>query len=626
MTVESFYLRLVRKTIFLLLLISVAQPLVAQIDRVFKVPFPRQYIEMDQIIRDLPLLDSLQVSKIFTTLDSASQLTTNELSKRYYAYSKLNYRNIVESNRRNADGKNQHEAAIAQLIKEYTEMLTELDEDNYPVICALIHIQLGDFKNYNGVNYPSAFTDYLKGDELFKRIPISEYSNYDRQISQYFIGLSFFEFGDYEKAIEIAEEIEVQYPQKTMVSVYNVTLLGICHIRLGNYRAAMESFNWLIKHNQIYENQISWQGITLGNIGTVYYTQGNYPEAIRYYEEAIPKTIAGNAADNTTLFAANLITIYLSRGDYPHAKYYGDLALKSLLNYPAQVSISNFLSNGVTVYAALSQYFRGIGNTKMALAYQDSLFNFKERLAKKTDLNLMYKAEIDIEAQQTKKENIIKQSLDKKNRAVEVGVIVILIILTGGLLIILKQKETLDRVNKKEQLTNEQRFETTLSDALDQFQDFTHAINEKNVQISSANDKIGQRDRTIRRLKGRNPLDRYFENSDEETVKKLHGSVLLTESDWQIFIYDYDKVHPGYLTRLKRKYPSFTPAEIRIMILSRLDLKIKEIALILAITADATRLSRRRLKKKLHIKDDQVLQQILLEIWDKGTISHGLLL
>ena len=149
---------------------------------------------------------------------------------------------------------------------------------------------------------------------------------------------------------------------------------------------------------------------------------------------------------------------------------------------------------------------------------------------------------------------------------------------------------------------------------MDELRDFTHAINEKNEQISAANDKIGQRDRTIRRLKGRNPLDRYFENSDEETVKKLHGSVLLTDADWKIFISDYDKVHPGYLARLKRKFPILTPADIRIMILLRLDLKIKEIALILAITTDAARLSRRRLKKKLQIKDDQVLQQILIEI------------
>ncbi len=614
MTVKSFYLHLVRKTIFLLLLISVAHPLFAQIDTVFKVPFPRQYTEMDQIIHKLPLLDSLEVSKIFNTLDSASQLTSNKLSKQYYAYSKLNFRNIVESRRRNADGMNQHEAATAQIIREYHQMLTELDEDHYPVICALIHIQLGDFKNYNGLNYPSAFKEYLKGYELFKRIPISEYSNYNREISQYFIGLSFFEFGDYAKAIEIGEEIEVQYLQKTMVSVYNVTLMGICHTRLGNYPAAMESFNWIIKHNEIYENNMAWQGITMGNIGTVYFSQGKYPEAIRYYEEAIPKTIAGNIADNTTLFAANLSTIYLTRGDFHHAKYYGDLALESLLNYHSNVPKSNYLSNGVTVYTALSHYFRAINNVKMALAYQDSLFNFKERLAKRTDLNLRYKAEIDIEAQQTKKENIIKSSLDTKKRSINISIIVILTCLTGGLVIILRQKETLYRANRKEQLTNEQRFETALSDALDEFRDFTHAINEKNEQISAANDKIGQRDRTIRRLKGRNPLDRYFENSDEETVKKLHGSVLLTDADWKIFISDYDKVHPGYLARLKRKFPILTPADIRIMILLRLDLKIKEIALILAITTDAARLSRRRLKKKLQIKDDQVLQQILIEI------------
>ena len=88
-------------------------------------------------------------------------------------------------------------------------------------------------------------------------------------------------------------------------------------------------------------------------------------------------------------------------------------------------------------------------------------------------------------------------------------------------------------------------------------------------------------------------------------------STILTDDEWEYFRQLFEKVHAGYLQRLKEKFPGLTPAETRFMALSKLNLSSKEMAGTLGVGTDAIRQYRSRLRKKLNLTEEDNLQELI---------------
>ena len=73
-------------------------------------------------------------------------------------------------------------------------------------------------------------------------------------------------------------------------------------------------------------------------------------------------------------------------------------------------------------------------------------------------------------------------------------------------------------------------------------------------------------------------------------------------------------MHKGYIVRLKSQYPSFTFSEIRLILLSRLDLSDREISRMLGISIDAVRKTRHRLRKKLNDNEQLNFEDLIASI------------
>jgi len=61
------------------------------------------------------------------------------------------------------------------------------------------------------------------------------------------------------------------------------------------------------------------KGSTLNNIGGIHYAQGNYPEALRRYEEALQIAEQLGDLSGKTTFLNNIGEIYDVQGNYPKA-------------------------------------------------------------------------------------------------------------------------------------------------------------------------------------------------------------------------------------------------------------------------------------------------------------------
>jgi hypothetical protein len=129
-----------------------------------------------------------------------------------------------------------------------------------------------------------------------------------------------------------------------------------------------------------------------------------------------------------------------------------------------------------------------------------------------------------------------------------------------------------------------------LESASQQLQHFTRSIQEKNELIESFHARLTSM--------GTRAADGPSEER-AEMVDRLQKSTLLTDDQWESFRKMFDKVHTGYLHGLREQIPGLSQAELRFLALSKLRLSGKEMAGMLGVGADAIRMTKHRVRKKV---------------------------
>jgi DNA-binding CsgD family transcriptional regulator len=120
--------------------------------------------------------------------------------------------------------------------------------------------------------------------------------------------------------------------------------------------------------------------------------------------------------------------------------------------------------------------------------------------------------------------------------------------------------------------------------------DFAHMLVERNRQLN---------DLTTQMQTGKSSVP-------SEDADNLFNLVILTEADWERFQEYFNRAYPGYITKLRTRYPDVTPAEIRLVLLDKMGLSQKEASAILGIGIDAVKKGRYRLKKKYNLVQDDL--------------------
>jgi len=149
------------------------------------------------------------------------------------------------------------------------------------------------------------------------------------------------------------------------------------------------------------------------------------------------------------------------------------------------------------------------------------------------------------------------------------------------------------RQRKKEEramfLHNEQVAEQKLQRAKEEINHFIGKINEQN--------KLSERFRE--ELKNLKSIETEERHRLEKTIANLRSSKILTDDNWLDFQRHFALIYPAFLPKLKQHYPGITEAELRYLLLSKLQLSHKEMAQALGISADAVRVTWNRVRKKI---------------------------
>lgn len=231
-------------------------------------------------------------------------------------------------------------------------------------------------------------------------------------------------------------------------------------------------------------------------------------------------------------------------------------------------------------YSALRDSIQAISNEK-AIARVEAEYLFQ----KSTD-SLKYQHEI--------KDKEVKQGKIERNGAI----LLIVLAATSGILFINRQKL---RHEKKQALVEAENARIRLI-ATQQLEDFSRNIQDKNELIEKYAAEI----------------EKYQDSSSNNDDPVEHGaflqlqqSVLLTDEQWEEFKSNFEKVHSGFLARLKEKLPDLTPAEVRFMVLSKLRFTNKEMAAMLGISLQAVRNYKYRLLKKQGLTSEDAIDELI---------------
>jgi PAS domain-containing protein len=84
------------------------------------------------------------------------------------------------------------------------------------------------------------------------------------------------------------------------------------------------------------------------------------------------------------------------------------------------------------------------------------------------------------------------------------------------------------------------------------------------------------------------------------------------DKDWKMFIANFEEVHPGFFSRLKKTHPLLSSSDIKHCACMKMNFDTKEIARFFNIKASSVQISRVRLKKKMNLPDSADLRSYIL--------------
>lgn len=407
--------------------------------------------------------------------------------------------------------------------------------------------------------------------------------------------------------------------------------LGLVHWRLENNTSAMECYSEAEKLAEKHNMQ-RLLGLTFTNRSLILKEQRNFTEAFKYNNKAIaifkelkePRDLAiaynnqgqiyrfGNQTEQALTYYGlslkecqkinytegmatayqNLSTIYTTKANKDKAYYNAHKSLALSLKLNSKVRISE-------AYSELSRIHERFTQPDSALYYFKKHYDREKELmdASQSEMLSRYQAKMGVEVKNLQIQNLQNERQIANNRLwfIAIGILIALLIAAFLLYRYFSKMRF-----KKTQL------EAELENSLKIIEVKEQELKTYIIDLSKKSNIIGnlQTDTTIKLIK----------DTEDKEVADLLGQKILTDEDWQTFKIRFGSIYPHFFARINESHIIITEAEIRVLVLMRLNLKSKEMANILGISPQSVRVCKMRLKKKLLTQDYETVEDFLQHI------------
>jgi tetratricopeptide (TPR) repeat protein len=377
--------------------------------------------------------------------------------------------------------------------------------------------------------------------------------------------------------------------------------IACMYTNLKAFDSAQRYFNTTIPILKKFPN--SHLSSAYNNFVNLFAYQNRSAEALPYIDTAIRLARKKNNVRSETVYLTNRALLLHEIKQYNEAL----VLLKSCMAINKK---NNWLDNLVYDYAGIAATYYDMGNYKEAYDYSEKYHALEDSLAGAAVKNKVFKLTAKNESQ--RKELALKQSqmeLQATRQAVKnmTALIIVAVIVKALGVWIWKTQANAAKRKRVESQNN--------------LSELTRMLLDKNTALSDLEKKLSELQESIiistttaseEKEKMASEASEAFDHSETEDFEKtLYNQRILTQADWSSFKIYFDKAYPGYLLKLRKAYPSLTEAEERLFLFIKLKLTRTEIAAMLGITADSVKKTRARLRKRLELSEDIVLDEFV---------------
>lgn len=444
---------------------------------------------------------------------------------------------------------------------------------------------LGDQYWQKNHDYESALDCYLKNIEIGKGLSEDIYP--EKMYDYSSVGNIYYHFKEYREAMQYLRQALTYAPPYKMAAIQSDirNTLGLYYLKTGNLDSSDYYFNQILQNET--DRHEEWKGAAFGNLGYNQFLRGNYTQAIPLLEQDIAIATKYNSPQLANRSIIWLATIYLKQKNIDKAEALARQAEQFIIGKKVHFDQYEYL------FPLLSKLAAARGNLAQSQAYLDSALWAKDSIERK--FNAMQLARAEQKAESARRQSqLAALEMEKKSKTLQRNILLgFLVFLAIGVFYV---NRLIQRRHKQEKLVKDlelEKKETALVTAHQQLADFASRIQEKALLLEQMETQLQE--------KG---------TEDTKLMEQLWQSTLLTDEQWNSFRQLFDKVHSGYLIRLKEKLPDLTPAETRYMALAKLKFANKEMASALGVSQQAIRVAAHRLRKKLSLPEEGSLAEL----------------
>ena len=470
----------------------------------------------------------------------------------------------------------------------------EADEKEYRQLQIRTREKLAYYYFYIAHKYGLAFENFLGYYKLLKDMPVSEIPGKQELIAN--IGSAYFNFGDNQNARRYfaeAQKIAPSYKKRFPINLQNT--LGLIYRSEKKYKVAEKYFRKAFAMAQAARDSV-WMGIAAGNIGISYFNQKKYDEALPLLKLDVRQSMLARERDNALSSLIVITKINALRNNWAAVAKNLTLARKLL------PLTGNPIMHLRELYPLMAKSNAAVGNFLLAYHYADSAAVVRDSIYSRRNAVMLTRIEqkAEIEKHHAQVRSLEEQKKFQILLLYSLLAVLVLLLIIGGL--ILNRQRLLHRQKQQQLRFEKESIQHDLQQATRHLEDFTQRIKDKNRLI----------DRIELDLKhALQQADASRAAADTEVLVQLQQATLLTDKQWGEFRELFEKVHQGFLQRLKEKVPGLSPAETRFIVLSKLGLANKDMAGMLGVSTEAIRLTRHRLRKKLEATGSPALEDLL---------------
>jgi DNA-binding CsgD family transcriptional regulator len=386
----------------------------------------------------------------------------------------------------------------------------------------------------------------------------------------------------------------LHYPIKnTRVGINVVNTIGLIYRSNHQYPQALFYFDKTLK-TAIEKKDTAWIGIVKGNIGSVYFMQGQYDKAMPYllydYYTALKYNEFGDAAQSL---------LRISHIDFSHQQIKKAALLLDTVGMLLHKSTDDVFELRIDLYNQLVALYQNMGRLDSALAYTKKYEAARDSLAERNNMASIERVKLTWETEQYRNQiGYLKTKAETEH--FKRNAIIVIFFLLMVILILLFNRFRMDAVREQEMLLiRKKRVDEKLKAAAESLNQYTEHLKQNNIAIEKYKAEIAVLKAQTTSL------------ADTGHLEKLMEAHIMTDENWDDFKKLFNKAHSGFFLNLRKNFPNLTDTDMRLLALIKLGLNNREMANMLGITVEGIKKSKQRLRKKMELTNDLDIEGVI---------------